>query len=70
MGLRGPRGPPKVSSLTICARRWPPPQKAGFVGTPGQVRRNKGAPGVDGMTVDDLPLYLKPILNSENSGMA
>ena len=24
-----------------------------------QVRRNKGAPGVDGMTVDDLPLYLK-----------
>ncbi len=23
-----------------------------------QVRRNKGAPGVDGMTVDDLPLYL------------
>ena len=24
-----------------------------------QVRRNKGAPGVDGMTVDDLPPYLK-----------
>ncbi len=24
-----------------------------------QVRRNKGAPGIDGMTVDDLPLYLK-----------
>jgi len=24
-----------------------------------QVRRNKGAPGVDGMTVDALPLYLK-----------
>jgi hypothetical protein len=24
-----------------------------------QVRRNKGAPGVDGMTVDDLPLHLK-----------
>ena len=24
-----------------------------------QVRRNKGAPGIDGMTVDDLPNYLK-----------
>ncbi len=24
-----------------------------------QVRRNKGAPGIDGMTVDDLPDYLK-----------
>ena len=24
-----------------------------------QVKRNKGAPGVDGMTVDDLPAYLK-----------
>jgi len=24
-----------------------------------QVQRNKGAPGVDGMTVDDLPEYLK-----------
>ena len=24
-----------------------------------QVRRNKGTPGIDGMTVDDLPLYLK-----------
>jgi len=24
-----------------------------------QVRRNKGAPGVDGMTVDDLAAYLK-----------
>ena len=24
-----------------------------------QVRRNRGAPGVDGMTVDALPLYLK-----------
>ena len=24
-----------------------------------QVRRNKGAPGIDGMTVKDLPLYLK-----------
>ena len=24
-----------------------------------QVRRNRGAPGVDGMTVDDLPPYLK-----------
>lgn len=24
-----------------------------------QVRRNKGAPGIDGMTVDDLPQYLK-----------
>ena len=24
-----------------------------------QARRNKGAPGVDGMNVDDLPLYLK-----------
>gem|GEM_PF-2104566 len=24
-----------------------------------QVRRNKGAPGIDGMTVDELPQYLK-----------
>ena len=24
-----------------------------------QVRRNKGAPGIDGMTVDDLPDYLR-----------
>ena len=24
-----------------------------------QVRRNKGAPGIDGMTVDDLPEYLR-----------
>ena len=24
-----------------------------------QVRRNKGAPGIDGMTVDELPEYLK-----------
>ena len=24
-----------------------------------QVQRNKGAPGVDGMTVDDLPAFLK-----------
>ncbi len=23
-----------------------------------QVRRNKGAPGIDGMTVEDLPDYL------------
>ena len=45
--------------MTICARRWPPPREAGFAGTPSQVRRNKGAPGIDGMTVDDLPLYLK-----------
>jgi len=25
-----------------------------------QVRRNKGAPDIDGMTVDELPQYLKP----------
>ena len=24
-----------------------------------QVRRNKGAPGIDGMTVDELPAFLK-----------
>jgi retron-type reverse transcriptase len=24
-----------------------------------QVRQNKGAPGIDGMTVDELPQYLK-----------
>ena len=24
-----------------------------------QVRRNRGAPGIDGMTVDELPGYLK-----------
>ena len=45
--------------MTICVRRWLPPREAGFAGTPGQVRRNKGAPGIDGMTVDDLPLYLE-----------
>jgi retron-type reverse transcriptase len=32
-----------------------------------QVRRNRGAPGIDGMTVEELPEHLKEIIYGSSS---
>lgn len=48
--------PESVPNITLLARVL---ERDNLQRALKQVRRNKGAPGIDGMTVDDLPAYLR-----------